>query len=72
MPPHHKPAARSGPNTGVIDWFQYQGNTYVLEAINSTAGTAAHSALTATDEMIKIVGLVSLTSESLAGHALTL
>ena len=28
-------------NTGVIDWFQYGGNTYVLEAINSTASAAA-------------------------------
>jgi T5SS/PEP-CTERM-associated repeat protein len=59
-------------NTGVIDWFQYGGNTYVLEAINDTAGAAAHPALAATDELIKIVGLVSLSGESLAGHTLTL
>jgi hypothetical protein len=59
-------------NTGVIDWFQYNNNTYIVEAINSTASSATHSALAATDEVIKIVGLVSLSGESLAAHALTL
>ena len=47
-------------NTGVIDWFQYGGNTYVVEAINTTGTAATHAALAATDEVIKIVGLVSL------------
>jgi hypothetical protein len=59
-------------NTGVIDWFQYGGNTYVLEAINATGTAATHTALTATDEVIKIVGSVSLGSEAFAGHTLTL
>jgi hypothetical protein len=59
-------------NTGVIDWFQYNNNTYIVEAINSTGNQAAHSALAATDEVIKIVGLVSLSDESLATHTLTL
>jgi hypothetical protein len=59
-------------HTGVIAWFQLGGNTYVVEAINSTASAAAHSSLTATDEVIKIVGLVDLSGESLAGHTLTL
>ena len=45
-------------NTGVIAWFQYSGNTYVIEAINTTSGAAAHTTLTATDEVVKIVGLV--------------
>ena len=48
------------PNTGVIDWFQYGGNTYLVEAVNFAASAAAHAALAATDEIIKIVGLVSL------------
>jgi hypothetical protein len=59
-------------NTGVIDWFQYGGNTYLVEAINATTSAAAHNALSATDEMIKIIGSVSLTNESLTAHVLTL
>ena len=59
-------------HTGVIDWFQYGGNTYVVEAINTTGSAATHAALTATDEIIKIVGLVSLSGASLHGHTLTL
>ena len=59
-------------NTGVIDWFQYGGNTYVVEAINTTSAAASHTMLATTDEVIKIVGLVNLAGESLVGHALTL
>jgi hypothetical protein len=59
-------------NTGVIDWFQYNGSTYVLEAINNSGTAATHTALASTDEIIKIVGLVSLSGESLAAHTLTL
>jgi hypothetical protein len=59
-------------NTGVIAWFQFNGNTYLVEAINSTGAAATHTALAATDEIIKIVGLVSLSGESLAAHTLTL
>jgi hypothetical protein len=59
-------------NTGVIDWFQYNNNTYLVESINSTASSATHTALAATDELVKIVGLISLSGESLVGHTLTL
>jgi hypothetical protein len=59
-------------NTGVIDWFQYGGNTYVVEAINGTGIAASHAALATTDEVIKIVGLINLAGESLLGHSLTL
>jgi hypothetical protein len=61
-----------GAHTGVIDWFQYGGNTYVVEAINTTGSAATHAALAATDEVIKIVGVVSLDGASLHGHTLTL
>jgi hypothetical protein len=61
-----------GSHTGVIDWFQYGGNTYVVEAINIGATSAIHNALAATDEVIKIVGLVNLGAESLSAHVLTL
>ena len=43
-------------NTGVIDWFQYAGNSYVIEAINSAVTAQSHAALATTDEVIKIVG----------------
>jgi len=72
----HAAASQSGgkiaAHTGVIDWFQYGGNTYVLEANNSTGNAATHSALAATDELVKIVGLVNLSGETLSGHTLTL
>ena len=59
-------------HSGVIDWFHYSGSTYVVEAINDGATAATHNALAATDEVLKIVGLVSLTAESLSLHTLTL
>ena len=51
----------------MIDWFQLGGNTYIVEAINTTASAASHPALAATDEVIKITGLVSLSGESSGG-----
>ena len=57
---------------GVIAWFQYGGDTYVLEAINNTATAETHTMLAATDEVVKLVGLVSLTAESLSVHTLLL
>lgn len=62
--------ARS-PHTGVIDWFQYNGNTYILEAINWNS-TAAHAALAATEEITQILGPVNLGGETPARHTLTL
>jgi hypothetical protein len=59
-------------NTGVIDWFHYNTNTYVVEAINATDTSAAHTALAAGDAVVMIVGTVNLGGESLAGHTLTL
>ncbi|MGH7227430.1 MAG: penicillin-binding transpeptidase domain-containing protein, partial [Gemmataceae bacterium] len=59
-------------HTGVVDWFQYSGDTYVVEAINSTGASASHTALAATDAVVQIVGVVNLNGEVLAGHTLTL
>jgi hypothetical protein len=73
-----RPAAATQANqqiaadTGVTAWFQLCGNTYIVEAINNTNSAATHPALSATDEIVKIVGLVSLSGESLSGHTLTL
>jgi len=51
-----------GPNTGVIDWFQYGGDTYIVEAVNNTSAAATNAALDANDMVVKIAGLVDLSS----------
>jgi hypothetical protein len=58
---------------GVIDWFQFQGNTYVVEAVNSTGAFASHTALATGDVIVKIAGLVDLgAAATFAGNTLTL
>ena len=64
--------AQIGANTGVLDWFQFGGNTYVTEAVNATGAAAAHPALAASDAVVKIAGLVDLTASTFAGSTLTL
>ena len=59
-------------HTGVIDWFQYSGNTYLVEAINHGSVAASHAALAATDAVVEIVGVVNLSGEALIAHTLTL
>jgi hypothetical protein len=59
-------------STGLIDWFQFGGNTYIVEAINGLNTTATHTGLAAGDEVIKIVGLVNLSGDFLAGNTVTL
>jgi hypothetical protein len=44
--------------TGLADWFQYGGNTYIVEAVNTGPTSAAHAALGVHDEVIKLTGLV--------------
>jgi hypothetical protein len=46
--------------TGLADWFQYGGNTYIVEAMNTGSTAAAHSALGVHDEVIKLTGLVDV------------
>jgi hypothetical protein len=52
--------AQLQPGDGVIDWFQFQGNTYIVEATNPGATAASHAALAATDVVVKIAGLVDI------------
>jgi hypothetical protein len=65
-------AGQVAANTGVVEWFQYQGNTYVVEAANTaTSGNAvAHTGLGAHDVVVKLTGLVDLTDAAINGHAL--
>jgi hypothetical protein len=46
--------------TGIVDWFQYGGNTYIVEANNNTATPAPHTALGTHDAVIELIGLVTL------------
>ena len=61
------PKAQIALNTGVIDWFQYAGNTYIVEANNATTAAAAHAALGTGDEVVKVTGLVDLSNMAFTG-----
>jgi hypothetical protein len=73
-------ATASGPGfllpgqTGLIDWFQFSGDTYIVEAVNPTLGPQDQTALGPTDVVIKLVGLVDLSNAqfSSATHTLSL
>jgi len=47
-------------HTGVLDWFQFNGDTYIVESENTGATAAAHTALGAHDVVVKLAGLVDL------------
>ena len=51
-------------NTALADWFQFGGNTYIVEAINSTAAAAAHSALATGDVVVELTGLVNVAASA--------
>ena len=59
-------------NSGVVSWFQFSGNTYVVEAINNTGSAAAHVGLQAGDEVVKLSGLVNLAAANFSTPAHTL
>ena len=54
-------------NTATADWFQFNGNTYVVEHTG-----AAETALGATDYVVKIAGLLNITTGGLLTSATTL
>jgi hypothetical protein len=47
--------------TTLADWFQFQGNTYIVETSNSGSQAAAHGALGAGDVVVELTGIVDLT-----------
>ena len=63
---------------GAVDWFQYGGNTYVIEHVGTADGTGtvpATTGLGASDIVVKLTGLVDLSggSTTLSGsHTLAL
>jgi hypothetical protein len=58
--------------SGLIDWFQFGGDTYIVEAINPTASPEEQTALSSTDAVIKLAGLVDLSGAQFANHTLTI
>lgn len=55
-----------------LEWFQFGGNTYMVEVTNSGAAST-HTALAATDYIVKLTGLVDLSGGSFnGGHNFTL
>jgi hypothetical protein len=46
--------------TTLADWFQFQGNTYIVEANNSVSQAAPHGVLGAGDVVVGLTGLVNV------------
>ncbi len=46
--------------TTLADWFQFQGNTYIVEANNTASQAAPHGALGAGDVVVELTGLVNV------------
>ena len=55
-----------GSSNGVIKWFQYAGNTYIVEGMTNYSGGAATGIGTA-DLAVKLVGLVDLSTAAGSG-----
>jgi hypothetical protein len=63
-----KAAAAGQPAVGVADWFQYGGDTYVVEV---TGADHPATGLAATDFVVKLVGLHDLSNATLVAGTLT-
>ena len=57
----------TGDVNGVISWFQFSGNTYVVEDVS--AGT---SFVNGADSVVQLTGLVNLANAVVGDHALTI
>ena len=60
-------AAGDGSTNGAISWFQYEGDTYVVEDL-----AAAASFQDGVDAVIKLTGMVDLSEATLTGNSLTI
>lgn len=60
-------AAAAGNATGTVSWFQFGGNTYVVEDVN-----AATTFQNGSDIVVKLTGAVDLTHATFAGTSVTL
>jgi hypothetical protein len=57
-------------NTAVVDWFQYNGDTYVVAMVNNTGAAVQQTKLDANDIVVKLTGLVDLTNAAFAANVL--
>jgi hypothetical protein len=63
-------AAASGPlaaNSGVLTWFQFNGNTYLVENVNLTSASVAHPDVQASDVIVELAGLVAVNAHGAFG-----
>jgi hypothetical protein len=51
-------------HTALVDWFQFQGNTYIVEAVNGTGNALTHSTLQSQDIVVELTGLVDVSHVS--------
>ena len=61
-------AAIANSDTGDVAWFQFSGNTYVIENVSNNASAFVNN----TDIIVKITGLVDLSTASFSSSADTL
>lgn len=47
-------------HSAVLEWFQWGGNTYLVDAVNASDSAAAHTQLTSTDVVVQLSGLVNI------------
>ena len=59
-------------NTGLIDWFQFNGNTYIVEAVNTASSAQAHSALATNDVVVQLTGLVNLATATITSGVVSI
>ena len=66
----------SGPGHATAEWFQFGGNTYIIDAFGSATshtGTVSSDAMQVTDIVVKLAGLINLTGDTFGtGHTLTI
>jgi S-layer protein len=60
-------SAGDGSTNGVFSWFQFGGNTYVVEDKSADAGFVANA-----DIIVKLTGAVDLTKATVGDHIITL
>lgn len=59
-------------NSEVFDWFQYNGDTYVVAMVNNTGAAVVQNGLDANDIVVKLTGLVDLSGATHAAGVINL
>ena len=62
-------SSTNGSSNGAIKWFQYGGNTYVVEVMTNNASVTD---LAGTDLAVKLTGLIDLSTATLNDYTLTI